>query len=59
MRLSTLEIGVAQLRSITGIVPNALYLVWTNKSPNWYDFHASGKAARYSVIIASVLTRHY
>ena len=43
MLLSTLEIGSAQLRSITEIVPKSPFL-WENRRPIQYDFHAGAKA---------------
>ena len=55
MRLFTLEIGAAQLCSVTEMAPKSPFL-WVNRSPIWYGFRASAcaKATRYGVNITSV-----
>ena len=52
MKLSTLEICAAQLRSVTEIAPKSPFLS-VNRSPSVrYDFRAGAKATQYSVNIA-------
>ena len=51
MRLSTLEIGPAQLHSVREIAPKSPFLC-AKKSPIRYDFRAGAKALQYSVRIA-------
>ena len=48
MRLFTLEISAAQLRSVTEIAPKSPFLR-VNRSPIRYGFCASAKAIQYSV----------
>ena len=55
MWLSSLEIGAAQLRSVTEIAPKTPFLC-VNRSPIWYGFRAGTKAIRYSVYLACVLS---
>ena len=50
MWLSTLEIGAAQLRSVTEIAPKSL-LLCVNRSSIRYDFRAGAKAVQYDVNI--------
>ena len=50
MWLSTLEIGAAQLRSVTEIAPKSPFLR-VNRSPILYSFRAGAKATRHSVNI--------
>ena len=50
MWLSTLEIGVAQPRSVTEIAPKSRFLC-LNRSPIQYDFRAGAKDIQYSVNI--------
>ena len=45
------EIGAAQLRSVTEIAPNSLFL-FVNRSPIPYGFLAGAKSIRYSMNIA-------
>ena len=49
--LPTLEIGAAQLRSVTRNAPPQQFLC-VNKRPIRYDFRGGAKAIRYSVNIA-------
>ena len=51
MCLSTLEIGAAQLRSVTEIAPTEPFLC-VNRSAFRYDFRGNAKAIRKSVNIA-------
>ena len=50
MWLSTLEIGAAQLRSVTEIAPKSPFLC-VNRSSILYSFRAGAKATRHSVNI--------
>ena len=53
MRLSTKEIGEAQLPFVTEIAPKSPFLCRVNsRSPIQYDFLAGAKAILYSVDIA-------
>ena len=53
MWLSTLEIGAAQLHSVTEIAPNSLVL-YVNRSPIRYSFRAGASVIRYGVKITIV-----
>ena len=50
MQLSTLEIGAAQLRSVTEIAPKSP-LLCVNRSPIRYGFRAGAKDIQYNVNI--------
>ena len=49
IRLSTLEIGPAQLRPVTEIAPTQPFLC-LNRSPFWHDLRGCAKAIRYSPV---------
>ena len=53
MWLSTVEIGVTQIRSFTEIAPKSPFLC-VNRSPIRYGFRTDAKAILYSVNIALV-----
>ena len=53
MQLSTLEIGAAQLRSVTEIAPKSPFLC-VNRSPIRYDLRGGATATPYGVNIALV-----
>ena len=52
MRLSTKEIGEAQLPFVTEIVLKSPFLCVNSRSPIRYDFRAGAKAILYSVNMA-------
>ena len=53
MWLSTVEIGVTQIRSFTEIAPKSPFLC-VNRGPIRYGFRTDAKAILYSVNIALV-----
>ena len=51
---STFKIGVAELCSVTEIVPKSPFLC-PKRSPIWYDFRAGAKGTQQSVNIALII----